>query len=90
MKLKEVVIQVKRISLPAVFIPYVKGISEKFKQICNCYNIKTIFKTKKTLRSLLMGIRLETNLVQTPGCVYNIPCECGGNKETIGSADPRA
>jgi hypothetical protein len=29
----------------SVVIPYVKGISEKFKQIGNSYNIKNIFKT---------------------------------------------
>jgi hypothetical protein len=34
-----------------VVIPYVKGISDKFKRIGNKYNIKTIFKTKHTLRN---------------------------------------
>jgi hypothetical protein len=37
-----------------VVIPYVKGISDKFKQIGNRYNIRTIFKTKYTLRNTLM------------------------------------
>jgi hypothetical protein len=36
-----------------VFTPYVKGTSEKFRCIQNCYNIETIFKTRHTLRSLL-------------------------------------
>jgi uncharacterized protein (UPF0335 family) len=33
-----------------VVIPYVKGISEKFRRIGHRYNIRTIFKTKHTLR----------------------------------------
>jgi hypothetical protein len=36
-----------------VFIPYMKGISEKVKHIGNRYNIRTVFKTKHTLRSSL-------------------------------------
>jgi hypothetical protein len=38
----------------SVVIPCVKGISEKFNRIGNRYNIRTIFKTKHTLRSTLM------------------------------------
>jgi hypothetical protein len=37
-----------------VYIPYVKGVSKKFKRIGNRYDIRTIFKTKHKLRSLLM------------------------------------
>jgi hypothetical protein len=40
----------------SVVIPYVKGISEKFKRIGNHY-IRTIFKTKHTLRDTLMRTR---------------------------------
>jgi hypothetical protein len=40
--------------LGSVYIPYVKGVLEKFKHIGNRYNIRTIFKTKHTLRSSLM------------------------------------
>jgi hypothetical protein len=38
----------------SVVIPYVKGISDKFKRIENRYNIRTIFKTRHTLRNTLM------------------------------------
>jgi hypothetical protein len=44
-------------SLGYVYIPYVKGVSEKFKRIGNRYNIKTIFRTKHTLRHSLMKTR---------------------------------
>jgi hypothetical protein len=33
-----------------VYIPYVKGVSEKFECIGNWYNIRNIFKTKHTLK----------------------------------------
>jgi hypothetical protein len=56
-----------------MYIPYVKGVSEKFKSIGNRY-IKTIFRTKHTLRRSLMKTRPEKDPQQ---CVYSIPCECG-------------
>jgi predicted GIY-YIG superfamily endonuclease len=60
-----------------VYIPYVKGVSEKFKPIANRYNIRAIFKTKHTLRSSLMQSRPERDRQQTAQCIYSIPCECG-------------
>jgi hypothetical protein len=48
--------------LGSVYIPYVKGISEKFKRTGNRYNVRTIFRTKHTLRSSLMQTRLEGDL----------------------------
>jgi hypothetical protein len=48
-----------------MYIPYVKGVSEKFKHIGNRYNIRTFFKTKHTL--------------QTTQCIFSIPCECGSS-----------
>jgi hypothetical protein len=45
--------------LDSVCIPYVKGVSEKFKRIGNPYNIRTIFKTEHTLRSSLTKTRPE-------------------------------
>jgi hypothetical protein len=55
----------------------VKGVSEKFKRIGNRYNIRTIFRTKRNLRSSLMKTRLERDLQQTAHCFYSIPCEGG-------------
>jgi hypothetical protein len=66
-------------SLGSVYIPYVKGVSEKFKHVRKRYNILTIFKTKHTLRSLLMKTRPGRDLQQTAQCVYIISCDCGRN-----------
>jgi hypothetical protein len=63
----------------------VKDVSEKFKWIGNRYNIKTIFGTKHTFRSLLMRTRPQRNPQQTAQCVYSIPRECG--RSYIGETD---
>jgi hypothetical protein len=55
----------------------VKGVSEKFIHMGNRYNIRTIFKTKHTLRRSLTKTRLERDPQQMAQCSYSIPCECG-------------
>jgi hypothetical protein len=60
-----------------VYIPYVKGVSEKFKCRGNQYNIRTVFKTKHTLKNSLMKTRPEKDPQQMAQCIYSIPCECG-------------
>jgi hypothetical protein len=60
-----------------MYIPYVKGVSEKFKRIGNRYNIRTIFRTKHKLRRSLMKTRSERDPQQTARCVYSIHCKCG-------------
>jgi hypothetical protein len=40
-----------------VYIPYMKGVSEKFRRVGNRYNIRMIFKTKRTLRNSFMKTR---------------------------------
>jgi hypothetical protein len=63
--------------LRSVYIPYVKGTSEKLKCVGNRYNISTIFETKHTLRSSLMKTRLERDPQQMAQCIYSIHCVCG-------------
>jgi hypothetical protein len=58
-------------------IPYVKGISENFRRIGNCFNVRNIFKTKYTLRGTLVKTRPVRDAQQTKQCVYNIPFDCG-------------
>jgi hypothetical protein len=48
-----------------MYIPYVEGVSEKFKRIGNRQNIRMIFKTIHTLRSLLMKTRPGRDPQQT-------------------------
>jgi hypothetical protein len=58
-------------------IPYVKGISERFRCIGERYNIKAVFKTRQTLRSFLTRTRPHREVQDMRQCIYSIPCECG-------------
>jgi hypothetical protein len=60
-----------------VIIPYVKGTSEKFRGIGNSFDLRTIFKTKQTLRGTLMKTGPVRVAQQTKQCVYSVPCDCG-------------
>jgi hypothetical protein len=55
--------------LSAVVIPYVKGISEKLRRIGERYNIKTVFKTKQTLRSFLTRTRPNREVQGMRQCI---------------------
>ena len=56
---------------------YVRGVSEKFRRLANRYNIKTVFKTRNTVRNSLMRTRPISSPQKTVDCIYSIPCECG-------------
>jgi hypothetical protein len=45
-----------------VAIPYLKGISEKFRHTGDKYNIRTAFKTKRSLCNLLVNTRPQRDL----------------------------
>jgi hypothetical protein len=62
--------------LGITFIPYVKGISE-CRCIGDCYNIKTVIKTKHTHRDMLMRSGQARSSPQMADCICSIPCECG-------------
>jgi predicted GIY-YIG superfamily endonuclease len=63
--------------LSAAVIPYVKAISEKFRRIGERCNIKTVFKTRQTLRSFLTRTRPHREVQDMRKCIYSIACECG-------------
>jgi hypothetical protein len=80
----ELVINSKGVSLPnklenplgSVYIPYVKGVSEKLKRIGNWYNIRMIFKTN-TLLAVTPENQATRDQQQTAQRIYNIPWKCG-------------
>jgi hypothetical protein len=63
--------------LGTMFISYTKGVSEKIKRIAERYNIRTVFQTKHTLRSMLVKTTPRGDPQRMIHCVYNISCECG-------------
>jgi hypothetical protein len=60
-----------------MFLERVKGISEKFRCIGNYFNVRTIFKTKHTLRGTLIKIGPVRDAQQMKQCVYNIHMTVG-------------
>jgi hypothetical protein len=52
-------------------------VSKKFGSIGNRFNLRTIFKTKHTLRGALMKTGPVRDAQQTKQCVSSIPCYCG-------------
>jgi hypothetical protein len=61
-----------------IIIPYIKGISEKYRRIGNRFNARTIVKIKQALRGTLMKTGPVRHAKQRKQCVYSIPCDCGG------------
>jgi hypothetical protein len=57
--------------LGCVYIPYVKGVSEKFKRIANRFNVRPFFRTKHILRNSLMKTRPKTDPQQTAECLQH-------------------
>ena len=57
-------------------IPYIRGVSEKIRRICSKVGIKVMFRSGRTLRSLLTKVKPKTDLTEsdTTGVVYCIPC----------------
>ena len=55
-------------------IPYVRGVSEKIKRICFKVGIGTMFRSGRTLLSLLIKVKPRTDPIDATGVVYRIPC----------------
>lgn len=64
-----------------VFLPYIKGLSEKIQKICVPYNIRTIFRSSSTLQRNLYQVKPNTGENMTKNRMYLIPCSCGREYE---------
>ena len=62
---------------PLVVIPYVSGVSEWIRKACEKFNLKVVFKSGPTLRSLLTRVKDPLPIEKLAGVVYQIPCQCG-------------
>ena len=62
---------------PLVMIPYVAGVSEDIRRTCRKFNIKVIFKSGRTLRSMLTKVKDALPPEKQSRVVYRIPCSCG-------------
>ena len=62
---------------PLLYIPYVSGISEDIRRICRQYNRQVIFRSGRTLRSILTRVKDNLPMGMNSNIVYKIPCSCG-------------
>ena len=55
-------------------VPVYPVISEKIKRICSKVGIRVMFRSGRTLRSLLTKVKPRTDPTDATGVVYRIPC----------------
>ena len=58
-------------------IPYIAGLSESIQRVCKDFDIKTAFKSGKTLRSYLTKVKDPIPITTESSILYSIPCSCG-------------
>lgn len=59
-----------------LFLPYIPGISDQLKRLSKKFNIRTIFKTRNTIRSQLTKTKPNNEKENTKNVIYKIPCQC--------------
>ena len=62
---------------PTVHLPYVAGVSERIRRVCRDFNIRAVFKSGPTLRSLLTKVKDPLPREKQANVVYEVPCTCG-------------
>ena len=61
-------------SAKPMFLPYVRGVSEKLEKVCAPQGVKTIFRPQQTLRNKLMQVKQKTPMEKKRNIVYEVPC----------------
>ena len=72
---------------PYIIVPYQKGLSESFKNICNNHGVQVYFKGGKTIKNLLMAPKDQDPMKNRSGVIYRFKCnrvEC--DDEYIGES----
>ena len=59
---------------PLAVIPYVSGVSERIRKACERFDLRVVFKSGPTLRSLLTKVKDPLPKEKLAGVVYQIPC----------------
>ena len=58
-------------------LAYVSGVSEQIRKACQKYNLKVVFKSGPSFRSLLTKVKDPLPKEKLAGVVHQIPCQCG-------------
>ena len=72
---------------PLVMLPYVSGISEDIRRVCRKFGLGVVFKSGRSLRSILTRVKDTLPAEKQSKVVYQIPCSCG--KAYIGETTRR-
>src|SRR5436190_1533465 len=66
-------------AVDTVCIPYIRNLSEKIRRINKKHNIRTVFKSTRTIRSQLTKVKPNNLDQQNKNVVYKVPCSCDRN-----------
>ena len=58
---------------PLVVIPYVAGMSEDIRHVCRKFNLRVVFKSRQTARSMLTKVKDTLPVGKQLNVVYRIP-----------------
>ena len=57
-------------------IPCVAGMSEDVRHVCRTFNIRVVFKFRRTLCSMLTMVKDTLPIGKQSNVAYRIPCSC--------------
>ena len=58
-----------------ITVPYNKGLSESFKNMCKRYGIQVRFKSGKTLKDELVAPKDKDHITKKSGIIYRFKCD---------------
>ena len=61
-------------AMKPLFVPYVRGLSERLEKVCTPLGVRPIFKPWNTLRRMLMQVKDRTPMGNKKEIVYEVPC----------------
>ena len=62
-----------------VSLPYVKGLSEDIERACKQLDMRMVFRSGKTMRSLLTRVKNAVPSEKVKGVIYKVDCTCGSS-----------
>ena len=60
-----------------MMLPYVAGISERIRNACRNHNIRVVFRSGPTFRSILTKVKDPLPAEKQANVVYEVPGTCG-------------
>ena len=74
LKRKEHANNIKDNKKPYMVLPYVKGLSESMKNICNKHGVQVHYKGDNTIKGLLMAPKDKDHITKKNGIIYRFKC----------------